>query len=119
MRIRNAVVALTVGVTAIAGTAGVALAQEGGSPTPPDTGAKKEFVCTNLADIRMVQADRATLVTDALALTDKARAAAEAAGNTDAVARIDRHRERLTTRQARIVARQDKLATWAGSHCTG
>jgi hypothetical protein len=91
MKTRTMVAAVSLVVLGGLGTAaGVASAQ--GDPPPSSTPAhpKGEFVCANLAQIEKVQADHATLITDRLALLGSARSAAEEAGRTKAVARIDR-----------------------------
>ena len=98
--------------------AGVASAQ--GDPPPSSTPAhpRGELVCANLAQIQQVQADHATLITDRLTLLASARTAAEQAGRTKAVERIDRRTAKLTERQQKVAARQQKLTDFAAANCT-
>lgn len=108
-----------IAVTAVAGVgtaAGVASAQ-GDDGTAPTNGPRAEFVCANLEQIQQLQADHATLIADRLTLLGEARAAAEAAGNTKAVERIDGRTAKVTERQAKVAARQEKLASFASEHC--
>ena len=107
----------------IATATGVASAQ--GDPAPPasstpaaDHPGKGEFVCANLDQIEKVQADHATYLTDRLALLASARSAAEEAGRTKAVARIDQRTTKVTERQQKVAARQQKLADFAAANCT-
>jgi hypothetical protein len=58
------------------------------------------------------------LLEDRLALLSEARASAEAAGNAEAVERIDRRVERVNERTAKADERQERLATFAAEHCT-
>jgi predicted RNA-binding protein YlxR (DUF448 family) len=107
---------------AIGITAGVASAQ--GDPAPPpssgptsDHPGRGEFVCANLDQIEKVQADHATLLTDRLALLASARTAAEAAGRTKAVERIDQRTAKVTERQQKVAERQQKVADFAAANC--
>ena len=98
--------------------AGVASAQD--DPTPPSSTPahpKAEFACANLAQIQRVQADHATLITDRLALLASARSAADEAGRTKAVARIDQRTATLTERQQEVAQRQQEVADFAAAHC--
>jgi hypothetical protein len=100
--------------------AGVASAQEEPAPpssTPAPDHPKGEFVCANLAQIQQLQADHATLLTDRLALLASARTAAEEAGRTKAVERIDRRSAKVAERQQKLAERQQKLADFAAANC--
>jgi len=105
--------------------AGVASAQSDPTPpsappatsTPAKPGARAQFVCANLAQIEKVQADRATTITDSLTLLASAKTAAQDAGRTKLVTRIDNRTTRLTARQSKVAARQQKLADFAKAHC--
>jgi hypothetical protein len=126
MKTRTALAAASIVVIGGLGTAvGVASAQSEPAPSPssaPPTGevpgAKGEFVCANLAQIEKVQADHATLIQDRLALLASAKTAAQDAGNTKAVERIDARTARLTERQQKVAERQQKLADFAATNCT-
>jgi hypothetical protein len=125
MKIRTTLAATAIVVIGGLGTAaGVASAQNDPAPTPSttattkDPGAKGEFVCANLDQVRAVQADHATLITDRLALAASAKTAAEAAGKTKAVARIDKRIATLTTRQQKVAERQQKVNDFAAANCT-
>ena len=65
-----------------------------------------------------MQADHATLITDRLALLASARSAAEEAGRTKAVERIDRRTAKLTERQQKVAERQQQVADFAAANCT-
>ncbi len=128
MKFRTTLAATAIVVIGGLGTAaGVASAQSDPSPTPPtsapattttkEPGAKGEFVCANLDQIQQVQADHATGIKDRLALLATAKAAAQDAGKTKVVARIDKRTATLTTRQQQVTARQQKVAEFAASHC--
>lgn len=98
------------------GTAvGVASAQ--GDPTPTDGAGKGAFVCANLDQIQKVQADHATLLADRLTLLESAKQAAQNAGRTELVAKIEQRQEKVTSRQAKIAERQQKVTDFAASHC--
>jgi hypothetical protein len=101
--------------------AGVASAQSDPAPpassTPAPDHPKGEFVCANLDQIQKVQADHATLLTDRLALLASARTAAESAGRTKAVERIDRRTAKVTERQQKVAERQQKVADFAAANC--
>ncbi len=99
--------------------AGVASAQGDPAPPPSSTPAhpKGEFVCANLAQIQQVQADHATLITDRLALLASARTAAEQAGRTKAVERIDQRTAKVTERQQKVAERQQKVTDFAAANC--
>jgi hypothetical protein len=129
MKTRTALAAASIVVIGGLGTAvGVASAQSDPAPTPSsapsgpptgeDPGAKGEFVCANLAQIEKVQADHATLIQDRLALLATAKTAAQDAGKTKAVERIDARTARLTERQQKVAERQQKLADFAATNCT-
>ena len=115
MKSRHLATALIVTAVVGAGGAGVALAQQ--EDPPGGGGARADFVCGHLDQIQQLQADHETLLQDRLALLGEARASAEAAGDADAVARIDRRVERGDERTAKVTARQERLATFAAEHC--
>ncbi len=104
-------VAAALAVTAVG--SGAASAQE--EPSPPQP--RAEFVCANLDQIQALQADHTTLISDRLALLGEARAAAEAAGDAEAVERIDRRTARVTERQGKVAERTERLVTFAAEHC--
>lgn len=117
MRTRTTIAAIAITVAAGIGTAaGVVSAQ--GEPTPPaQGGAKREFVCANLDQIQLVQADRATLLVDRLVLLGSARSAAEASGRTRALERIDGRIARVTERQTKAAERTAELEAYAAEQC--
>ncbi|MET0144558.1 MAG: hypothetical protein ABW328_07240 [Ilumatobacteraceae bacterium] len=116
MKIKSALTAAGLaGTLVIAGGATSAFAQS--APRPTTDGARGEFVCANLDQIQQLQTERATLVTDRLALLADARVAAGAGGHTAAVARIDARRARTAERQANVAERQTALVDWAAVHC--
>jgi flagellar basal body-associated protein FliL len=126
MKIRTTIAAAAIVVIGGLGTvAGVASAQSDPAPTPPtsataatkDAGAKGEFVCANLDQIQQVQADHATTIKDRLVLLASAKTAAQDAGKTKLVARIDARIAKLTARQEKVTARQQKVADFAAAHC--
>ena len=105
MKTRTTLAAASLVVLGGLGTAaGVASAQGDPARRLVDTARtpKGEFVCANLAQIQQVQADHATLITDRLTLLASARSAAEEAGRTKAVERIDRRTAKLTERQQKV-----------------
>jgi len=117
MKTRTTIAAIA--VTAAAGittVAGVASAQGDEAP-PARGGAKREFVCANLEQIQLVQADRATLLADHLVLLGSARSAAEASGNTEALERIDKRTARVTERQTKVAERTERLEAFAAEQC--
>jgi hypothetical protein len=57
------------------------------------------------------------LLTDRLALLASARTAAESAGRTKAVERIDRRTAKVTERQQKVAERQQKVADFAAANC--
>ena len=57
-------------------------------------------------------------IADRVAVLTEKRAAAEAAGETEKVARIDRHLARLAKLSDRIDTRLAKFQAWAAEHCT-
>ena len=117
MKTRTTLAAASIVVLGGLGTfAGVASAQ--GDAPPSSTPARGEFVCANLAQIQQVQADHATLITDRLTLLASARTAAEQAGRTKALARIDRRTAKLTDRQQQVAERQQQLADFAAANCS-
>jgi hypothetical protein len=123
MKTRTTLAVASLVVLAGIGTAaGVASAQ--GDPAPPASSTpapdhpKGQFVCANLEQIEKVQADHATALTDRLVLLASARSAAEEAGRTKAVARIDQRTAKVTERQQKVAARQQKLADFAAANCT-
>ena len=98
--------------------AGVASAQGDPPPSTAPAHPKGEFVCANLTQIQQVQADHATLITDRLALLASARTAAEQAGRTKAVERIDQRTAKVTVRQQKVAERQQEVADFAAANCT-
>jgi hypothetical protein len=116
MKSRHLAAALIVTAAVGAGGAGVALAQQ--EDPPGGDGVRGEFVCGHLDQIEQLQAGHATLLQDRLALLGEARAGAEAAGNAEAVERIDRRVERVNERTAKVTQRQGRLATFAAEHCS-
>jgi hypothetical protein len=57
-------------------------------------------------------------IADRLVVLQERRAAAEEAGETEAVARIDRRISRMETLSTKITARLAKFETWTVEHCT-
>ena len=114
----------SIGITSIllAGTLGLgtmAFASEGDGSTgggrPRLTDEQK---CANQDEIAAkAAAAKERIATRVATLTEK-RAAAEAAGQTDVVARIDKHLARLAKLSDRIDARLAKFQTWAAENCS-
>ena len=125
MKTRTTLAAATIVVLGGLGTAvGVASAQSDPTPTTPsseapatDGGAKAAFVCANRDQIEKVQADHATLLSDRLALLESAKQAAQDAGKTKVVERIDARETKVKARQAKVAERQQKLADFAAANC--
>ena len=126
MKTRTTLAAATIVVLGGLGTAvGVASAQSDPTPTTPsteapattDSGAKAAFVCANLDQIEKVQADHATLLSDRLTLLESAKQAAQDAGKTDLVAKIEKREAKVKDHQAKVAERQQKLADFAAAHC--
>lgn len=57
-------------------------------------------------------------IADRVIALGERRATAEAAGDTDAVARIDRRLERIERLSTKITDRLAKFETWTVEHCT-
>ncbi len=127
MKTRTTLAAAAIVVLGGVGTAvGVASAQSDPTPASPSTeapatsnnaGARTAFVCANLDQIEKVQADHATLLSDRLTLLESAKQAAQDAGNTKLVERIDTREGHVKDRQAKVAERQQKLADFAAAHC--
>jgi hypothetical protein len=125
MKTRTTLAAAAIVVLGGLGTAaGVASAQGDPAPTPPSTdapakdpGAKGQFVCANLDQIEKVQADHATLLGDRLTLLESAKQAAQDAGKTKLVERIEARETKVKDRQAKVAERQQKLADFAAANC--
>jgi hypothetical protein len=130
MKTRTKLAATAIVVIGGLGTAaGVASAQSDPTPssapstatagsTPADPGAKGQWVCANLAQITKTQADHATVIQDRLDLLASAKQAAQDAGKTQVVAKIDARIAKVTTRQQQVATRQQKVADFASSHCS-
>jgi hypothetical protein len=120
MKTRTTLAAASIVVLGGLGTfAGVASAQGDAPPSSTPAHPKADFVCANLAQIQQVQADHATLITDRLTLLASARTAAEQAGRTKAVQRIDQRTAKLTERQQHVAERQQQLTDFAAANCGG
>jgi hypothetical protein len=126
MKHRTKLAAAAIIVAGGLGTAaGVASAQSDSPPpssppatsTPATNGARAQFICANLAQIEKVQADHATTIADTLTLLASAKTAAQDAGRTKLVTRIDNRTTKLTDRQSKVAGRQQKLADFAKGHC--
>jgi hypothetical protein len=91
--------------------------QSSEAPATTDSGARAAFVCANLDQIEKVQADHATLINDRLTLLESAKQAAQDAGNTKLVERIDTRETKVKDRQTKVAERQQKLADFATAHC--
>ena len=77
-----------------------------------------EQKCNNQDEIAAkAAAAKERIATRVATLTEK-RAAAVAAGDTEAVARIDKHLARLAKLSDRIDARLAKFQTWAAENCS-
>ena len=116
----------SIGVTSIllAGTLGLgtmAFAGEGdgstggGRPRPRLTDEQK---CDNQDEIASKAAAAQERIAARVATLTEKRAAAEAAGQTDVVARIDKHLARLAKLSDRIDARLAKFQTWVAENCS-
>jgi len=113
---RKIIIATAASIAAIGGVAvaaGAASAQE----EPDPSGWRAEFVRANLDQLQTLQADHATLTADRLALLGEARAAAEAGGDAEAVEHIDQRIARVTERQGKVGAREERLTTFAAENC--
>jgi hypothetical protein len=126
MKNRTKLAAAAIIVAGGLGTAaGVASAQSDPTPptsppatsTPAKNPARAQFICANLAQIEKVQGDQATTIADKLTLLASAKTAAQDAGRTKLVSRIDKRTTKLTDRQSKVAARQQKLADFAKAQC--
>ncbi|MCE9623510.1 MAG: hypothetical protein K8R99_14325 [Actinomycetia bacterium] len=115
----------TIGITSImlAGTLGLgtmAFASDGDDGTggrnrPRLTDEQK---CDNQDEIAAKAATAQDRIADRVATLTEKRAAAEAAGETEKVARIDKHLARLAKLSDRIDTRLAKFQTWAAANCS-
>jgi cytochrome c biogenesis factor len=112
----------TIGFTSIvlAGTLGLGTMafagdEDGtGGRRPRFTDAQK---CEHQDEVADKAAAAQERIADRVARLTERRAAAEAAGHTVQVARIDRHLTRLAKLSDRIDTRLAKFQTWAAEHC--
>lgn len=114
----------SIGITSIvlAGTLGlgtVAFAgggdDDGGRHRPRLTAEQK---CEKQDEIAAKAAAAQQRIADKVAVLNEKKAAAEAAGETEKVARIDKHLARLDKLSDRIAARLAKFQTWAAENCS-
>ena len=116
----------TIGVTSIvlAGTLGMgtmAFASEddgtgGGRRHRPRLTAEQK--CENQDEIAARAAAAQARIADRIATLTGKRAAAEAAGETEKVAKIDKHLARLAKLSDRIDTRLAKFQTWTAENCS-
>ena len=115
----------SIGITSIvlAGTLGLgtmAFASDGDD----GTGGRRhphvsdEWKCDHQDEIAAKAAAAQQRIADRIAVLTEKRAAAEAAGQTVRVARIDKHLARLAKLSDRIETRLAKFQTWAAENCS-
>ena len=128
MKTRTLIAGLALSATTVGGVAAVAAAQSDPSPattTPndaPDPAARQartEFICGHQEEIKDLLTQRQHLISSRLSLLQEARVAAEQAGASQMVARVDERISRTQTEAKRVDTRLDRLTTWAGQHCAG
>ena len=115
----------SIGITSIvlAGTLGLgtmAFASDGDDGT--GGGRQRRFTdqqkCDHQDEVAAKAAAAQVRIADRVAVLTEKRAAAEAAGDTVKVAKIDKHLARLAKLSDRIATRLAKFQTWAAEHCT-
>ncbi len=113
--ITSIVLAGTLGLGTMAVAAGGDDGTGGGRHRPHLT---KEEKCNNQDEIAAKAASAKERITGRIATLTEKRAAAEAAGDTELVARIDKHLARLAKLSDRIDTRLAKFQTWAAENCS-
>ena len=117
----------SIGITSIvlAGTLGLgtmAFASGDDDGTGTGGGRQHRFTdqqkCDHQDEVAAKAAAAQQRITDRVAVLTEKRAAAEAAGETVKVAKIDKHLARLAKLSDRIDARLAKFQTWAAENCS-
>jgi hypothetical protein len=114
-------VTITIAGTAMAGvltfgaTAFAAGANGGNSGTGQHP--RKEYICAHQTEVADHLAQAKTRIAERIAMLTERRSQAEAAGKTDAVARIDKRLERLNKRLGRVTKRAEQLPAFIEANC--
>jgi hypothetical protein len=78
---------------------------------------RAEYICNHQSEISARLAKAKTRIEERITKLTERRAEAVEAGNTDAVARIDKRVERLNRLLDRVTKRATQLPVWVAAHC--
>jgi hypothetical protein len=120
MNINRKVTTTIVGVT-LAGVLTLGAAASATGPDGSSTGAgkhpRKEYICTHQTEVADRLAKVKTTIEGRIAMATEHRSAAEAAGDTEAVARLDKRLARLNKALDRVTKRAEGLPAFIAANC--
>ncbi|MDP9463983.1 MAG: hypothetical protein M3P52_05120 [Actinomycetota bacterium] len=113
-------VIITVSGAAVAGILTLGASASAAEPDGGTDGARHrrgEYVCNHQSEISDRLAKVTARIEERIARLTERRAQADEAGKSVAVARIDRHLERLDNLLDRVTTRTTQLPVWVAAHC--
>jgi hypothetical protein len=121
MNITKKVTSTIVGATIVGvltfGAVASAAGPDGGGDTGATKQSRKEFVCSHQTEVADHLSKAKANIGERIATLTERRAKAEAAGKTEAVARIDKRLTHLKARLEKVTKRADGLPAFIAANC--